>query len=214
MTTVVSLSGSSAKTLGDLKARIAREMNRTDLTTLIAENIEDAISDYQSVRFEFNQARASFDTVAGTEFYGGALPTDIGQIDSIVATVNGRRSKLAAWPFAVMEQIATTTSAYGEPSAWSWYAQQLRLYPVPDAVYALTLSYVQRIDVPANDGQSNVWTDEAEALIRHSVKRRIAQNYMRDAEMAQAARSAEADAYRRLMRDVQQLDTGGLVPSM
>lgn len=201
-------------TLAELKARIAREMNRTDLTTVIAENIADAVADYQSIRFEFNQARASFSTVAGTEFYGGALPADIGQVDSIVATVNGRRSKLAAWPYTVMERIATTTSAFGEPSAWSWYAKQLRLYPVPDAVYALTLSYVRRIDVPAADGDSNIWTTEAEQLIRHSVKRRIAQNYTRDDEMAQAARAAEGDAYRRLMRDVQQLDTGGIVPAM
>lgn len=201
-------------TLAELKARIAREMNRTDLTTVIAENIADAVADYQSVRFEFNQARTTFNTVAGTEFYGGALPTDLGQIDSIVATVNGRRSKLTGWPFAVMEQIATTTSAFGEPSAWSWYAKQLRLYPVPDAVYALTLSYVQRIDMPGSDSASNIWTNEAAQLILHSTKRRIAQNYTRDMEMAQAARAAEGDAYRRLMRDVQQLDTGGIVPAM
>lgn len=201
-------------TLADLKSRIARELVRTDLGVVIADTIAEAVEDYQSVRFEFNQARATFNTAAGTEFYGGALPSDIGQIDSVVALVSGRRTKLSAWPYAVMEKVSTTTTSFGEPTAWSWYAKQLRLYPVPDAVYALTLSYVQRINVPSTDGASNIWTTEAEALIRHSVKRRIAQNYMRDAEMAQAARSAEADAYRRLMRDVQQLDTGGLVPSM
>lgn len=212
MPIILSPTPGGANTLGDLKARITRELHRTDLADVISDAIRDAIADYQSTRFEFNQARATFNTAAGTEFYTGF--GDVASVDSIVAVVNGRRSKLVGWPYAVMERIATTTSAFGEPSAWAWYAQQFRLYPVPDAVYVLTVSYVQRIGLPASDSDSNIWTAEAEQLIRHSAKRRIAQNHTLDPEMAQSARAAEADCFRRLMRDVQQLDTGGLVPAM
>lgn len=199
-------------TLAEMKSRIAREIHRTDLTTEIAEAISDAVADYQHVRFVFNQTRGTFATVAGTEFYTSAIiPDDIGEIDSITVAVNGRSVSLPAWPYSVMEKIQTTTNSRGQPQAWAWYAEKIRLYPVPDAVYTLTVSYLQRLPVP---DATNAWTEEAEQLIRASAKKRIARDVLRDMEGAATAESAESAAFRRLMRESRQLNTGGLVPNM
>lgn len=199
-------------TIAEMKDRIAREIHRDDLSAEIAEAIADAVTDYQHVRFAFNQVRDTFVTVAGTEFYTSAtIPNDIGEVDSLTVEVNGRKVFLPAWPFSVMEKIQTTTNSRGQPQAWSWYAEQIRFYPIPDAAYTVTVSYLQRLPVPTD---TNAWTEEAEQLIRHSAKKRISRDYLRDFEGAASAESAESAAFRRLMRESRQLNTGGLVPNM
>lgn len=201
-------------TMADLKDRIAREIHRSGMETEIGEAVSDAIKDYQTVRFAFNQTRDTFSTVAGTEFYADSIiPDDIAEVDSLTITVNGRDVTLPPWPFSVMERIQTTANSRGQPQAWCWYAEQIRLYPVPDAVYTVTVSYLQKLEEPAS-GSSNAWTDEAEQLIRHSAKKRLYRDVLMDANSAVASDGAESNAYRQLMRASRQLQTGGLVPSM
>lgn len=194
--------------LGTLKSRIANEIHRTDLTSDIAYAISDAIKFYQNKRFAFNQTRANFNTVAGTEFYTPF--TDIGQIDSIVITVNQRKVQLEEWPYLALEEISTTTNTQSQPWSWAWYGEQIRLYPIPDQAYALTISYLKRIDEPATDGTSNEWTEDAEDLIRASAKMRLYRDVLHDDENGIRAASAETTALRRLLRDSRQLVTGGL----
>lgn len=194
--------------LATLKARIAREIKRNDLTDEIADAIGDAIKYYQSRRFAFNQVRDDFTTVAGTEFYTPF--TDIGAIDSIVVTVNQRKVRLDQWSFSTLEEVSTTTNTQSQPWAWCWYGEQIRLYPIPDQAYTLTVSYLQKIAVPATDGDSNAWTEEAEDLIRHAAKARLFRDDQWEPQSAIDSQAAEQDAYRRLKRDSNQLVTGGL----
>jgi hypothetical protein len=201
-------------TLAAVKARIADEINRTDLTTQIGYAVSDAIKLYQARRFRFNQARSSFSTTNGAEFYTtSTIPDDIAEIDSLRLTVNGRYVTLDRWSFRVMEDVASTTSTEAQPRAWAWYAQQIRLYPIPDAAYTLTISYLQKIDEPA-EGASNVWTDEAGALIRHAAKRIVLADVLQDGQAAGLCAQAEALEYRRHQTEAQQLETGGLRGSM
>lgn len=201
-------------TYSTLKSRIALDLKRNDLTARIEYAVADAVAQYQATRFAFNQRRTTFNTAAGTEFYDtGTIPDDIGEIDALTLTVNGRRVVLDKSPFSVSEWANSSTTSQGQPRTWAWYAQQLRLYPVPDATYTLTLSYLQRIDAPAVDGDSNVWTNEAEPLIRAAAERIVYRDSLRNPAGEQAAASAEAAAYRRLKREAWQLDTGRLLPS-
>lgn len=202
-------------TLAVLKARIADELDKDNLTSQIAYAVSDAVDLYKSRRFKFNQRRTTFSTADGTEFYTtSTIPDDIAQIDTLVLTVSGRRVILDAWTYRDMERIASTTSTEGQPVAWAWYADQLRLYPTPNATYTVTISYLQNIDIPATDAESNVWTTEAGALIRHAAKRMVASDVMRDDVTAQACAMAEGLEYRRLVRDAMQMDVGALAGSM
>lgn len=198
--------------LATLKSRIASELHRSDLTTSIASAIADAVLHYQSTPFRFNEAIATFSTVAGTEFYADL--SDVGQIDEVRVLVNGRKTVLEPWSYGYMEAISTTTNTESQPWAWAWYAEQLRLYPVPDAAYTVTVSYTKQYDVPAADGDSNVWTTQAEALIRHAAKKRIYRDVTRDLEAATTAEAAEAEALRNLTQDTNRLASGPLRGSM
>lgn len=202
-------------TLATLKSRIATEIHRTDLTTNIADAIVDAVQIYQGRRFAFNQRRATFGTVDGREFYAttdspATIPTDIGEIDSLLVTVGTRKSRLEPWTYDYMEERASATNTENEPSAYAWYANQLRLYPVPDAVYTMTISYLQKVVSPATDGTNNIWTTEAEALIRHCAKKVLYRDVIVDPEGAAICAAAEADEYMRLKKDAQQLSTGSM----
>src|SRR5689334_5061353 len=78
--------GTLTNTVGDLaalKARIARDLNRTDLTTQIADEISSAIAYYRSHRFEFNEIQATFSTVAFQDEYAIA---SMGQPDTLRIT--------------------------------------------------------------------------------------------------------------------------------
>lgn len=204
-------------TLANLKSRIAQDLKRTDLTTHIAGAIEDAIADYNGRRFAFNQVRATFVTVAGTEFYAAGagasdIPVDVAEVDGLTITVGGRLVMLRKWSFSAGEGVNSTSTLRGQPTCWSWYANKVRLYPIPGAVYTLTMSYLQRIQIPSADGNSNVWTTEAEQLIRACAEKILYRDVLASPRTL-AAQNAEQMAYRRLKREALQLDTGSLAPS-
>ncbi len=202
-----------ADSLTTLKARIASEMHRTDMTDAIASAITTAISYYRSKRFEFNELSASFDTVANTESYTSGdtgFPTDLAQLDTARITVSGRRYLLDPIGYAELQARSVTTTTTGPPTAYAWYAQKLWLHPIPDAVYAVLLSYQQREAAPASDADTaSVWTNQAEPLIRACAKKLIYRDVTRDTEGFQAAQAAEAEALDVLLSESRRLQDDG-----
>lgn len=201
-----------ATSLTTLKATIASELSRTDLTTEIAAAISTAIAQYRSKRFEFNELSASFNTVADQESYTSGdtgFPTDLGQIDSIRVTVDGNRYLLEPLAFEELQARSITTTYTGAPTAFAWYGQKLYLNPIPDAVYATLVSYQRRKAAPANDADtSSVWTNEAEALIRHCAKKLIRRDKMKDPAYV-LCQEAENEALAVLMGESLQLQDDG-----
>lgn len=197
--------------LSVLKARIASELHRTDLSDDIAYAIADAVAHYKTRRFRFNQARSTFNVTSGTERYGtSVIPSDIVQVDVLSVTVNGRKYVLREWSNETMERIASTTNTYGQPTAWAWYADEIRFYPIPDATYTVTIQYHKSLAVPSADSSSNAWTNEAEELIRNAAMRRLCMGKLRDPEGAQLAGTYEGEALARLLKEARMVDTGTL----
>lgn len=203
--------------LATLKTRIASELHRTDLTTSIADAINTAIGYYRSRRFEFNEIQASFNTVVSQEAYAigvGGVPSDIGQVDTVRCTINGRLMVLEPWTFEYLQEVATTQNTSGQPWAWCWYAQKIFLYPVPNQVYPILISYQQRKAAPTVDTDATtIWTNQAEPLIRACAKKLIARDVTYDNELFAAQKDAEAEALNVLLQEAMNLqDEGGLVP--
>ena len=202
-----------AESLTTLKARIASEIHRPDLTAEIASAISSAILQHRSRRFEFNELPASFNTVAAQESYTSGdtgFPTDIGELDTLRITVSGTHTLLRSLTFPELQALSITTSLTGAPSGYSWYGQKLYLYPIPDAVYAVLVSYQRRKAAPANDADTtSVWTNEAEALIRHCAKKLLARDVMFDPDLYARSKDAEAEALGILMRESLQLQDQG-----
>jgi len=96
---------------------------------------------YSEKRWPFYEAETSFSTVADTKDYtlatvGASVTTGLREIAALrtndhVVDFVGRDAGDVAYPLDV-----TST---GEPSHWSFWADTVRMYPTPDAVYTVNV---------------------------------------------------------------------------
>lgn len=186
--------------LATMKARIADELSRDDLTSQIALAIGDAIQFYQNARYSFNESRdMTFSTVAGQDFYGSAANSNIPTLFAFDYLI----LYLGSIPFEVtraqplnVELLNQNGIVRGQPYRWCYYNHQIRLGPVPDQVYLMRIAGQITFAAPASDGEvGNPWMLEAEKLIRSRAKYELALNILKDPDMAgqMAAQVTEAD---------------------
>ena len=89
----------------------------------------------------------------------------------------------------------------GLPDRYAYYNDTLKLYPVPDAVYAMEITGLAQIAAPAADGDSSAWTNEAQDLIVARASFTLYRDQFRDTTGAQIAAGAAAEALGRLKRE-------------
>lgn len=176
-------------TLGAMKARIADEIARDDLTSQIANAINDAIDAYQNERFYFNESRSlTFSTVINQEFYTASdLPdiVNIVKIDFAYLFINNYPYKLVATAPELLESLSVTATYTGPPYEYAWYDNSIRLYPIPNAVYPIRITAQILRAPPGSDGETgNVWMTAAERLIRSRAKYELAVHVLNDDELA------------------------------
>lgn len=174
-------------TLAQLQARIASDLTRDDLTSQIADVVADAIKFYAKQKFWFNQSRnLSFNTVAAQSDYttlGSVSAADIIELDALFVTQGSSVFGLTHFEPLQFEYLASPTANYSLPSAFTYVDQAIRLYPAPDAVYAMRAYAHYKLPYPA-DGDTNAWTDDAEDLIRSHAKMLLFLDVLQDDEGA------------------------------
>jgi hypothetical protein len=180
-------------TLATMKSRIADELARTDLTSQIADAINDAIAEHERERFWFNESRdKTLSTVAAQRIYTTADATwipDIIEIDDLFVTVSGVNYRLRKEDPSDLELLSDSPTS-GRPYAWAYLNKSIQLYPKPDQVYTVRAVAHVRLAALASDSDTNAWTTEAERLIRATAKLFIATDVTYDQLVAQAADSA------------------------
>lgn len=183
MTIVVNFS--TAPSLGNLKARIADELARSDLSSQIGLAVVDAIKEAASYRFWFNEVRGlTVNLVAGQETYTSDDISALTEIDAAWINVGGQRRNLYPGNSADIDRAVDGTPPLGEPDTIARYGTGLRLYPVPRQPYVLTLDGVTSLSPLTDDGQSNAWTVDGEKLIRTMAKRELYAHVIQDSEAA------------------------------
>ena len=185
-------------TLGIMKARIAEEIYRDDLTSAIAREIASAVRYYQSKTAYF-QERDSFEfqTVAGQDRYSYTDAAEIANlisIDYVHLLQAGSVLDLKYDSPANLDLIAFTPSQ-GVPSNWTYASQTLRLYPVPNDAYTVRIMGLIPAGMPqADETPNNPWMQDAEELIRSRAKRNLYLHSLGDQGMAAAMKAAEDEA--------------------
>ena len=184
-------------TFAILKARIADEIARTDLTANIITSVVSAVAFYERRRFYFNEATTTFSTVSGQDYYSSsdnaAIATLI-EIDSLLVTESGTKSPVIATDFQFIADQNNSSSATGAPQFYCYYKRNIRLSPFPDAVYTMTMAYVARLTALSADADTNAWTTDAEELIRCRAKWDLFSHVIRDFGEADRAKQAELEA--------------------
>lgn len=206
-----------AGTLGDLKARIADDLFRSDMTNQIAGRIPEAIDYYSDDRFWFNERTVAGVTVPGNQYV--PLPAGLEILDSVLINAGGSNMyPLAYRSRETLERWYGTTTFSGQPTDFAFddASGQVRLWGNPNAVYPL--SFVGIFDEPAlvADIDSNNWTTDlnARALIAARVCMLISRDVLKDPIAAAAFQVAEGDASKSLTRkSVLRATSGGVRPS-
>jgi len=202
-------------------AKVADDIQRTDLTSDIADSVQAAIKHYQMRRWWFNETRAStWSTVASQEFYTVTDSADIPnylKIDDVMITVGGTsRFSLKRRTWDWIDNVAVNTLSVGQPTDFAYYGQQVRFYPIPDAVYPIRVSGILRLATLVNPADTNAWvnTADAEPLIRAHAKWDLANNVIFDDDLASRCEKMTNIALNRLLAETRRrIGTGRVMPS-
>lgn len=223
-----------ADTLADMKARIARELSRADLTTQIAAAISDAISIYQKERFRFNEsvpsAPVTFNTVASQSVYGVLANANIGtlyHIDYMLLTIGNSRYYMSVDDAKRLKIYNQVNTMFGQPLWYAYEGNELILSPVPSNAWSIEIGLFRNLAAPATDAEAaNPWmmAINAERLIRSRAKYEIAVHVTRNPTMAAAmspfppapgqAAGATYDAWRSLKGETNRVTGRGRVRAM
>lgn len=167
-------------TLAELKALIASDIGRSDLTSQIADAIVQAYEEVQDRQFYFNETvDFQFNTVAGTYRYGSSITdtiggatislTDFWNFEEIILEENGNFRKLKKCDLNYSRY--DNTPSRGTPYDYSWFGQELWLYPIPNAVLEITVQGHFNLPLPADDNTAgNKWMDDGYQYLRESAK--------------------------------------------
>lgn len=196
-------------TLGELKARIALEVDRDDLTATIASTINRAIEYYADERFWFNEDIGTVTTTVDDEYV--APPSGLRREDNVFITVGGFKYPLEKRDRSYLQYWQSTQNLKGQPVEYAYESQQWRLFPTPNQAYTITVLGIFDIAAPESDSASNAWTTYAEDLIAARTRMMIARDVTYDAEMAASGAAAEREALDRLTFETSQRTSCGRV---
>lgn len=137
----------------DLQASIAAWLHRTDLSTVIPDFItlaESRMTRDLPDRALF--AAATITTVAGTEGY--SIPVSVIKLSRVWMT--DQAGIISALP--QVNSSSDRTSIQGRPLAYSIDSNQIRLSPVPDGVYTITIDHKKSIPALITNSTNEVLT--------------------------------------------------------
>lgn len=187
-------------TFATQKTRIASEMVRNDIAsggareTLLEQHYQDAVEHYANEKFWFNSIRTTVNTVADTATV--PIPLTVRRVERVRLDAYERELREVG-----INELPDDSDVTGIPTVYCYYNDSLRLHPVPDAIYTLTLYGVSKVAAPTIGADDNIWTNEAAPLIRAHTKMTLARGLYRDPEGTQFALAEVKDTYDRIRRE-------------
>lgn len=171
-----------------LTLRIAKELNRSNLTDEIKNAINDAIVEADGDRYFFNEVRGfTFQTVPDTEMY---VDMNLSEIDTMYLLYNSGpggapnpNARLQIYPTnnqIMNEWTSSGAVIIGPPRRYARTVQNIRLYPIPDQTYTITVDGYKGLTPLVNDGDVNDWLLNGELYIRALAKRNVLRDIIKD----------------------------------
>lgn len=178
-------------TLTALKAEVADDLARTDLTSQIATAITAAITFYKPYRFYFTESRTdTFITVEDQSTYSSSDDTDIplfAKLDAVFLTDSDSNVYQLRWCHPTEIELSLDTGAStSRPTEYTYFGKTFRFYPIPDASYTIRPMGVIEKAAPATDGEAdNVWMTDGYQLIKARAKSQLYRHVIRQLDKAQ-----------------------------
>ena len=188
---------------GTMVARIESEIHRTNINVAVRSAILSAILHYEEgPAFHFNSERSVASTVDGEKYM--LLPAepqapefvDFLGTHPLQITVNQSTYPLNRRTHDYLQLIdLDAVVGRGIPFDWCYEDNQIRLYPIPQQAYVLTLYYKSKLTPITVDTTDNAWTSAGERLIRAHAKMDIYQNTIHQDNKARTQEGIAQKAY-------------------
>lgn len=150
--------------------------------------------------YYFNETRdITFQTVSGQEWYGATDNANIASLVRIQDIYLESDAIERRWLNRVhndeIEILADNSAERGEPYCWTYFSQQIRLYPIPgDAIYTVRLQLgPYRLNQIQSADDTNAWFMEAFDMIKARAKYVLAKDTLKDAAVAAEALNDYSD---------------------
>lgn len=203
-------------TLGDMINDIADDIDDTngEYTAAIRRAIIAAIRYCERNKYYFNETREiTFDTVNGQEFYRD-IDNQSSQTFSYIRDAvhisrlwsedsSGQRNLLRRARPEEIELVSDNSASRGEPYAWDYFEQQIRLYPIPgERVFTIRMEMsIYRLGMPTSDTDTSAFITEAYDMLKERAKYNLAKDTLKDVALAQASLLAYEDQEMALSRE-------------
>lgn len=139
--------------LSDIVTKVQQRIRDTGYSSTEIKNyINDTQNNvFNEYRLPFMQTTQNYTLTANVSDItdGSALPTNFVQAIDLSLTTVGREKVLDYMDFAELVQIYpdpddTTKNPANVPDKWYYYAETIRVYPVPNSAYTVTLRYYKK----------------------------------------------------------------------
>jgi len=208
-------------TFSDIRSDIADDVDDTtgEYGAQIEAAVLGAIRYCDRYKFYFNETREkTFNTVVSQVWYDS---NDLADIPTLVhiqrayITTNGMITDLRPMSPDDMEVLSDNSAANGEPYAYCYYGQRIRIYPIPNNVYLVRLQLgPYRLSPLVAGGDENAWLTEAYDMVKARAKYILYKNTIKDAAMAAEALNDYQDQFWALKGETSnRIGTGRIVPT-
>lgn len=137
-------------------------------------------------------------------------------ISAIAVTTTLTITAFSAWriPLGPITYDEWANQSYGatggsQPVQFAYNEDRILLYPTPNAIYGLILSYVRRLATLAADGDNNGWTNFCEPLIRSRAKWDIFNSLLFFPKLAMMCKAEELETLSMINEERTQRNTTG-----
>jgi hypothetical protein len=203
-------------TLAQMRSRIADDINRNDINTQIDKAINRAIRFYyNSERFWFNETVTTFSTIANQNDYGSSdgIPSTLLEIDYLKLINSGKEFELDERTYQYIQSINGGNYA-GQPTDYAYYQGKIYLYPTPNQIWTISLSYRKSYAELSSDSDTNDFTTYAEDLIEARASWWVYKRILKDYEAAKDSKNEELEALTALSNATYALTaTGQITPT-
>lgn len=205
-------------TFGTMRARVAREMKRGEITassTAVADAIVSAIDLLKQHRFTFTEFHDEQITASGSTTYVPLTRMSVvaAKVDTIKVVISSRDYPLDEKSWSEIDAI-DSGQWYGYPEFYAIQGDEIRLYPPPNQNMTLRIAGVKElseVSAAATNGATNAWMTEGELLIRHTAKANLFRDELRNNAQADYFDVQAGRARRELQRKANDLAATGRV---
>jgi hypothetical protein len=203
-----------SSTFGEMVSSILNETRRISMSDDVSNCILDAISNYETERFWFNETRdTTFSLSTSQAVYTSAdhsMIPRLMQIDRFEVTRSANdKFKLRPKTYEYVQEWNESNSS-AEPFAYSYWGQALHLTQ-PNNGYEVRISGIVQLASLSASTDSNAWVERGNGyeLIKRRAMALLYATYLRDDANAQRNEKLEIQALDRLRARTTQLQASG-----